>query len=235
MGRTKVKQNVLRRVVYTPERFEIFREMRKLALEVAGVLPEDAIIFGSIARGDVRKDSDIEFLVFDYSVELENLIDARFGIMAKNISMATPNALIKGKITTMNGVEITFPLVKMKRHDFEFYKFGGSIGVHELRYRSDLRVPGVNKQLLLIQPCADGHEEMSILGIENAVASMLGISVETVMERVRVLMRRDAVGRTGVYLNMVLEREDAFGTALMSMAHRDPVVRRVLEERGSVL
>jgi predicted nucleotidyltransferase len=233
MGRTKVKQNVLRRVVYTPERFEIFREMRKLALEVAGVLPEDAIIFGSIARGDVRKDSDIEFLVFDYSVELENLIDARFGIMAKNISMATPNALIKGKITTMNGVEITFPLVKMKRHDFEFYKFGGSIGVHELRYRSDLRVPGVNKQLLLIQPCADGHEEMSILGIENAVASMLGISVETVMERV--LMRRDAVGRTGVYLNMVLEREDAFGTALMSMAHRDPVVRRVLEERGSVL
>jgi hypothetical protein len=76
---------------------------------------------------------------------------------------------------------------------------------------------------------------MSILGIENAVESMLGISVETVMERVRVLMRRDAVGRTGVYLNMVLEREDAFGTALMSMAHRDPVVRRVLEERGSVL
>ncbi|MEB3774125.1 MAG: DNA polymerase subunit beta, partial [Desulfurococcales archaeon] len=63
-----------------------------------------------------------------------------------------------------------------------------------------VRVPGVSKDLNLIIPTPRGHRELEVEGNEAYVARVLGVSIETVMERVRVLTRRRIHGRTGVFI-----------------------------------
>ena len=43
---------------------------------------------------------------------------------------------------------------------------------------------GVDKRLMLIEPTEKGHVESSIIGKEEYVAKLLGISAETVLDRV---------------------------------------------------
>jgi hypothetical protein len=57
---------------------------------------------------------------------------------------------------------------------------------------------------------------------------MLNVSVDLVEERVRVLRRRDAVGRTGVYLKRELSPEESFEEVLKKLGERDPIIRRRL-------
>ncbi|MEM1600523.1 MAG: DNA polymerase subunit beta, partial [Sulfolobales archaeon] len=78
-------------------------------------------------------------------------------------------------------------------------------------------VPGVNKQLILIIPTEFGHVEYPVIGYEGYVAKVVGISVETVRERVEVLSRRDRVGRTGVYLKYFLRADEGFDEALSTL------------------
>jgi hypothetical protein len=61
--------------------------------------------------------------------------------------------------------------------------------------------------------------------VEEA-AKLLGISAETVRERVRVLTRRDKIGRTGVYLNVEVPKERSVEDYLRIIADRDPAIRR---------
>jgi predicted nucleotidyltransferase len=61
------------------------------------------------------------------------------------------------------------------------------------------------------------------------VARLLGISVETVIERVRVLTRRREHGRTGVFLKVELNPEDSVEEAVARVARENPMFRRRLE------
>ena len=72
----------------------------------------------------------------------------------------------------------------------------------------------MDKRLLLIEPTETGHTESGIAGREPEVARLLGIGRDSVDERVRVLSRRDSVGRTGVYLREDLEPGESFGDRL---------------------
>ena len=47
------------------------------------------------------------------------------------------------------------------------------------------------------------------------------------------LVRRDAIGRTGVYLKEELPPDESFEHALKRIADRDPAIRRLLMSRGS--
>jgi hypothetical protein len=116
------------------------------------------------------------------------------------------------------------PLRKVER---EFYRFSGELTPDQLK--DDSRVLGVDKRLMLIEPTENGHVESSIIGKEEQTARTLGIAAETVQDRVRALLKRDAVGRTGVFIKKELAADETFEMALKRLAEENPAVRRKLK------
>jgi predicted nucleotidyltransferase len=88
--------------------------------------------------------------------------------------------------------------MKLRKVEREFHTFGGQIELDDLKRGQ--RVAGVDKRLMLIEPTKEGHAESTIVSQEEHVAKILGVSVETVLDRVNALLRRDRVGRTGVFI-----------------------------------
>jgi len=214
-------------VIYDEKHWEILRELRLKALEVVKELRTRNItsfVHGSIARGDVRKDSDIDVII-PYVIPsfiVETLLSP-LGIIEKSLVQATPHSVIKAHISLENGVNVSFPLVEPKRREIEFYRFGGMIDLRDINER----VPGVNKNLMLISPTEDGHLETPLSDLSpGRIASILKISQDTVEERIRVLTRRGEVGRTGVYLKEILHPDESFEEVLKRIVERDPAVRR---------
>jgi len=82
--------------------------------------------------------------------------------------------------------------------------------------------------LMLIEPTLKGHIESPVAGREGEVARLLGVNSRIVMERVRTLERRRAVGRTGVYLKHILEPDEGFGEALHRLSLNRPALRKRL-------
>ena len=95
--------------------------------------------------------------------------------------------------------------------------------------KKHMRVHGVDKRLMLIEPTPEGHIESGIVEREEAVARLLGISLNTVYDRVRALLRRDKVGRTGVFIERELSPDETFELALKKLADQKPAVRRRLK------
>ena len=92
--------------------------------------------------------------------------------------------------------------------------------------KAKVRVAGVDKRLMLIEPTEKGHVESSVVGKEESAAKVLGISAETVLDRVHALQRRDTVGRTGVFVKKELVQNETFELALKKLSEQNPAVRR---------
>jgi predicted nucleotidyltransferase len=120
--------------------------------------------------------------------------------------------------------------MKMRRTEREFYQFGGEANLQILL--TNVRVVGVDKRLMLIEPTTKGHVESTIVDKEETVAHLLHISVDTVLDRVHALLRRDKVGRTGVYIERELTPEETFEMVLKQLADENPAVRRRLKLYG---
>ncbi|MHA1555857.1 MAG: nucleotidyltransferase domain-containing protein, partial [Candidatus Heimdallarchaeota archaeon] len=73
----------------------------------------------------------------------------------------------------------------IREREFDFIRFGGTLTLDELS--ENRRVPGVDKRLMLIAPTELGHKESPVMGFESIVAKKVGVNVELVKERVRVL------------------------------------------------
>jgi hypothetical protein len=82
---------------------------------------------------------------------------------------------------------------------------------------------------MLIEPTPKGHIESSIVGREEEVASLLGISLNTVYDRIHALLRRDKVGRTGVFIERELSNNETFEMVLKKLSDQNPAVRRRLK------
>ncbi len=242
MVREKVeRRHEYRHVVYSEDRWRLLRELRSEALrlmrglEAAGLKP---ILHGSVARGDVHPGSDIDIFipypVPSYRVELA-LESAGYRVYYKLVVQATPSMTPKAYIVLdpEERVVVSFPLAKLTRTEYEFYYFGGVVTSADLV--RGVRRPGVDKRLVFIEPVEDGHYESPVVGREAVVARRLGISVETVRERVRVLTRRDEKGRTGVFVKLVLPPSENIEEAVRGAAQENPHLRRVLIERGSLI
>jgi len=218
-----------REVKYPPERLGLLAKLREAAEATGRVLGPGWHVHGSIARGDVRPGSDIDLIFLgsgelpSYAVEMR-LEGAALHWTGREIVMATPNSSPKGHIHLGEETTVTFPLVGFRPQEEDFYRFGGLLPAEGLAKAP--RVPGVSKKLLLILPTELGHLESSILGHEAETARLLGVTVELVKERVRVLGRRDRIGRTGVYLREEVSEGASFEEALKFLTDRDPVVRR---------
>jgi hypothetical protein len=57
---------------------------------------------------------------------------------------------------------------------------------------------------------------------------LLGVSVEAVLDRVHALLRREEIGRTGVFVEKELSNGETFEMALKKLADQNPAVRRRL-------
>lgn len=212
-----------REVYYADSRWDLLNNLRRNAVKLMEVLINcgfDPILHGSLARGDVEADSDID-IVIPYNIqpyEVELCIERNnITPFSKYIVQATPASSLKAYIELdPKGLKnISFPLTPLSPREYEFYKFGGLINYQDLI--KNVRVPGVNKQLVLIIPTEFGHVEYPVIGYEGYAAKVVGVSIETVRERIEVLSRRDRLGRTGVYLKYFLRTDEGFDEALSAL------------------
>jgi len=220
-------------VVYSAEHWALLERLRAKALHLMEALKKfniEAIAHGSIARGDVTEKSDVDVFIphppSSFLIETA-LEQAGIPINRRLIVQATPAYAMKGYIEIDERTSVSFPLMNMRKIEREFYKFGGEVTIEKLK--AGMRVAGVDKRLMLIEPTDKGHRESGIVGREGHVAKILRISVETVLDRVHALMKRDEVGRTGVFLERELTEGETFELALKKMAEENPAVRRRLK------
>lgn len=219
-------------ITYNKARWSLLHKLRKQATELMSALSHFnivSIVHGSIARGDVSATSDIDVFIPSPppSYIIETALDnAGFKPSKRLVVQATPFYAIKGHIEIDGQRLVSFPMVKFKPKEMDFYKFGGCAGHEQLK--SNVRVPGVDKRLMLIEPTPKGHEESSVIGKEEFIAKVLGISVDIVRERVRTLLRRDKVGRTGVFIKRELSPSENFEEALRKLSREIPTIRKRL-------
>jgi len=221
-----------REKIYERAHWKLLRELRAKARKLMDVLESEGLIpsiHGSVVRGDVDKDSDIdvilESVVPSYKVEL-GLTGHGYEISSRRIVQATPSHSPKAHIylDPEELLAVTFPLIPFRTLEWEFYKFGGLLNLPQLR--DDLRVPGATKRLTLIEPTPTGHMESAIAGRESEVAKILNVHIEIVHERIRVLKRRDRIGRTGVFLSHQLDAQEQFEAAFRGLLKSRPEIRR---------
>jgi hypothetical protein len=197
-------------------------------LEVRHIRP---IVHGSIARGDVNSNSDIDIFIPEppSSFQIETALEhAKINIEARTVVQATPACAMKAYIEIDATTTISFSLMSLRRVEREFYRFSGEADLRQLK--ANTRVVGVDKRLLLIQPTEKGHIENNIIGNEEQTAKTLTVAVETVLDRVHALTKRDAVGRTGVFVKKELDSDETFELALKRLADENPAVRRRLKD-----
>lgn len=233
MAKKPEKRFEHREVVYDAERWNLLKTLRQKATMIMEALKNFhlySIVHGSIARGDVNRKSDIDVFVLHQpsSFIVETALD-KAGISANRrlIVQATPSYAMKAYIETGEKTSVSFPLMKMRKVEREFYRFGGEATLEDLR--KNIRVFGVDKRLMLIEPTQNGHRESSIVGREEHIAKQLGISVETILDRVHALLRRDEVGRTGVFIEKELSTDENFEMALKRLTDENPAIRRRLK------
>jgi predicted nucleotidyltransferase len=232
MAGKPVKRLEHREIVYDAEHWTLLEKYRQKSMTIMEALEKahlETIVHGSIARGDVTKKSDIDIFIQDQpsSFIVETALEkADILVNGRVIVQATPTYTMKAYLELDENASVSFPLAKMRKVEREFYRFGGEVTLKGLR--DLLRRYGVDKRLMLIEPTKEGHRESSIIGREEEIAKLLGISVETVSDRVRTLTRRGEVGRTGVFIKRELPADETFEMVLKRLADQNPAVRRRL-------
>ncbi|OLD12771.1 MAG: hypothetical protein AUI93_02260 [Crenarchaeota archaeon 13_1_40CM_3_52_10] len=225
-------------VSYPASQWARIESLRDRAVKVINALTgwtQTALTHGSVARGDVDDKSDVDVLIpSNVNTQLveATLENAGFTIFSREIAQATPSHSPKAHIQldVEQTTSVTVPLTPFRSLELEFYAFGGKVTLPELK--ANVRSPGCTKKLILIEPTTEGHFESPVVGRESEVAGILGVSVGIVMERVRVLTRRDTIGRTGMYLRTPVRDGESFEEVLQARVDSDPALRRTLRGRS---
>ena len=231
--REKVERHVTgREVRYDEARWTLLEGLRERAAAVQRALPVDSVAYGSVARGDVHPASDVDIVLLDpvASFEVELALEGVGHAVDRRITIASPGSVPKANVELEDGTHVGWPLLAPRDRESGFYRFGGSIDARASGSRD--RVPGVSKRLLLIVPTDGGHVESSVVGAEVEAARALDLPMEVVAERVRVLKRRDSVGRTGIFRSVPVGEGATFEQVLDGLANSNPTVRRQMRYRG---
>ena len=234
MNTKPVKNAQSRKVIYTKKHWERLCLLQDKATVVMTALENSllpCLVHGSIARGDVKDSSDVDLFIPEVSssFQVENALEkSKIALRSRWIVQATPNYAMKAHIEIDECTTVTFPLMNMRRVEREFYRFGGEINFAQLEERQ--RVAGVDKRLMVIEPTEDGHVESSVIGKEESVAKVLGISAETVLDRVHALLKRDEMGRTGVFVKREVFPDETFELALKRLSESTAAIRRRMKK-----
>ncbi len=240
MGREKIIYNLDPIWVSFDEEWnQLINELRGRALEVLTFLHKAGInsvgVFGSVARGDVTRRSDVDIHVLhplpSYQIEVPLL--ERFSFIKKEIVQATPNHIPKGIWYLDIGVSVSIPLIPPNRREYEFYKMAGFATYKDIKEGRFFL--GIDKQLTLIEPeplvKPSGYWKSSVFLSLHLVSKKLGVTVQILEERCRVLQYRDKKGRTGVFLREIIDPRQNFEQYFSFLMKRKPVLRRLLEKR----
>jgi len=214
-------------IVYSREHWELLREKRQGAMQILTKLKEIGIegyVYGSVARGDVKKDSDIDVIVFNPDLLKLELFPFHHRFIVQATPSSTPKAYIS--LDQEEKEVISFPLAKLKRKEIEFYYFGGLISLDKLI--ENKRVPGVNKDLEIIIPTENGHLQLPLHGNEDYAVKLLKISHDTISERERLLEKREERGHTGVFMKYELDNDESFEYAIRNLSKHNKFFRRVI-------
>jgi len=221
------------KVYYDEDHWQLLKNLRRNARRVMYVLSKhniSTVLHGSVARGDVNKDSDVDMAVLDFISPsiIETILDlSNVNINYRTIIQATPNSTPKLYYHLHGNVILAVPLGKLSRLEREFYKFGGELDLNGLILNR--RVPGVNKNLRLVLPTEYGHIEKSIIGREEEVARTLNVSMDIIRERIRMLTRRESIGRTGVFIKRVLNHNESVNDVIKELMKKSPAFRRKVD------
>lgn len=221
-----------REIHYDQVHWDHLQNLRSKTLEIVTKLESGGFkpfVYGSVARGDITKSSDIDIIILRpvSSYRLELVLKQP---LKRELIQATPSMVLKGHIHLPEDIVVTFPLFKLRPREEEFYRWGGLIDSTGLR--NEIRVSGVDKRLVLIEPTETGHLEQGVIDREQEVSKRLNVSIGIAQERVRVLTRRDNVGRTGVYLSRALNDDENFEAVAKNLQDSDPALRRTIQRRG---
>ena len=232
MSKEKILRDHIDNIEYSENDWAILKAKRARAIKIMEMFTKERLnpfIYGSVARGNVHQNSDIDIIFTDQipSFQIELLLDKNdINDYFREIIMATPKDSIKMYIYLSKLESITLPISKLGKDGVEFYDFGGIINLNQLQ--SEVRVAGIDKRLVLIKPTPEGHEEISIIGTEARAAKDVGISIDTLNERKKVLLRREKYGRTGVFLKRQLQINETTEEVLKRLADRKSIVRKKL-------
>lgn len=235
MSKERILREHYNEVEYSKQEWDLLKEKRKSAGNLLKMFENEglkAYVYGSIARGNVHKNSDIDIIflqqITPFRIELilnkNNIFNYE-----REVIIATPKDAIKLYIYLSELESITIPITKLNKVNLEFYDFGGKIDLKQLEM--NLRVPGVDKRLVFIKPTIKGHIEYSLIGNESIVAKEIGIDINTIYERERVLLKREKYGRTGVYLKRKIAPKESFEKVLKELIKSKPIVREKMLKR----
>ena len=234
MAAKPVRRAESREVIYDDARWALLREYREKAKHVMKALESSCLqtlVHGSLARGDVTKNSDVDIHLREQasSFLVETALEkAKITVNNRMLVQATPTYAVKAYIEIDPKTSVSLSLTRLRKVETEFYKFGGEATLSQLE--ANKRLAGVNKRLMLIEPTEKGHFESSIMGCEEQTARILGISTETVRDRVRALTKRDEVGRTGVFIKKEVSNGETFEMALKKLSDENPALRRKMKK-----
>ncbi|MFX1493106.1 MAG: nucleotidyltransferase domain-containing protein [Promethearchaeota archaeon] len=235
MKKAKILKEHYQTAIYSEENWKLLKSKRARAIELISIFVKEGLkpfIYGSVARGDVHIDSDIDIIFTQLipSFQVEYILNKHgFDHYLREILMATPNDSLKLYIYLSELESITVPLSKFETNTLEFYDFGGKVNLNDLK--NNIRVSGVDKRLLLIKPNEQGHEEYSIIGNEHLAAKELKVSLNTINERINVLLKREKYGRTGVFLKRTLNIQETTEGVLKELANKKSIVRKKLYQK----
>jgi hypothetical protein len=230
MSREQILRNHYRKVRYSEEHKKLLKNKRDQAKKLLKFFIRENLtgyVYGSIARGDIHQNSDID-IIFLYRIppyKIEFILNKNnIKKYNREIIAATPSDAVKLYIHISELISITIPLTKLSKNNLEFYDFGGKIDYKQLK--KNARVPGIDKRLVLIRPTEEGHEEFSIINQESIAAKIVGVSIDTINERKNVLLRREKYGRTGVFLKRELALNETVEGALKKIAEENRIIRK---------
>jgi predicted nucleotidyltransferase len=234
-----VLEGYVKRVIYDDRKWALLKCKRELALKLMLALEHcgivSAIVHGSVARGDVEDDSDVDVSLLEpYSPGLLEfcLEGSGYSVYSKKVVMPTPVNTPKLYIYLDSREELTVsnPLAGLSSVEIEFYKFSGMLELRELI--KNLRVPGVNKKLMFIEPTEYGHTEMPVLGNEDYVVKKLGVSLAVVRDRVEALTRRVREGHTGLFIEEEIPVNMGTEEFIKRLCKENKVFRERLQRHG---